>query len=51
MSDYNFYNFSIKESNLLKVLNDARDAGYNPMIIINGMYYTIEFDNKTKKPD
>lgn len=41
MSDYNLYDFSIKESELIKAIQAARKAGFEPLIVINGMYYNI----------
>lgn len=49
MSDYNLYDFSIKESELIKAIQAARKAGYNPLIVINGMYYDIVPDKDENK--
>lgn len=48
MSDYNLYNFTIKEKDLLRVLHDAENCGYRPMVIINGMYYELKLESKEK---
>lgn len=48
MSDYNLYDFTIKEQNVMNTLKNAHGDGYEPMIIINGMYYTIKFEQEGK---
>lgn len=45
MSDYNQYDFTIREEDLLRVLKDAAAHGYEPMVIINGMYYNVKLKN------
>lgn len=44
MSDYNQFNFTIKESDLLRVLRDAAAHGCQPLVLINGMYYNLDLD-------
>ena len=50
MSDYNLYDFTIREADLLRVLKDAAAHGCKPMVIINGMYYNLELDNIHSAP-
>ena len=45
MSDYNQYNFTIKEKNLLQFLKDAAALGCEPLVVVNGMYYNLELEN------
>ena len=42
MQDFNRYNYTIKESDLLRVLKDAAAHGCKPTIIINGEFYDVE---------
>lgn len=44
MSDYNNYDFTIKEADLLRVLHDAAAHGCQPLVIINGMFYNLELE-------
>ena len=44
MSDYNQFNFTIKEKDLLRVLKDAAAHGYQPLVLINGMYYNLDLE-------
>lgn len=44
MSDYNLYSFTIKEEDLLRVLHDAKDHGYNAYVLINGMHYAVKLE-------
>ena len=44
MQDFNRYNYTIKESDLLRVLKDAGAHGYKPTVIINGEFYDVELD-------
>lgn len=44
MSDYNRYDFTIREADLLQVLHDAAAHGCRPMVIINGEFYDVELD-------
>lgn len=44
MSDYNRYDFTIREADLLRVLKDAAAHGYKPTVIINGEFYDVELD-------
>lgn len=50
MSDYNFYSFDVKLSDVLHTLKEAHDFGCSTMLLINGLYYTVNFeeDSKTK---
>lgn len=50
MSDYNRYSFTVKEEDILRVLHDAASAGVQPMLYINGMFYTVELKN-VQAPD
>ena len=45
MSDYNLFNFTLREADVLRVLRDAATNGYRPLIMINGMFYNVELDN------
>lgn len=45
MSDYNNYDFTIEEKDLLRVLHDAAAHGYQPTVIINGMYYDLKLES------
>lgn len=51
MSDYNQYNFTIKEADLLRVLHDAARAGCRASVVINGMFYDVELDDQGDKID
>ena len=44
MQDFNRYNYTIKESDLLRVLKDAAAHGCKPIVIINGEFYDVELD-------
>lgn len=44
MSDYNRYDFTIREADLLRVLKDAAAHGCKPMVIINGEFYDVKLD-------
>lgn len=44
MSDYNRYDFTIKEADLLRVLHDAAAHGYQSLVVINGMYYNLKLE-------
>lgn len=50
MSDYNSYDFTIRESDLLQVLRGAASHGYQPLVMINGMYYNIALENIPSAP-
>lgn len=50
MSDYNSYDFTIREADLLRVLKDAASHGYKPMVVINGMYYDLRLENIPSAP-
>ena len=43
------YTFTEKE--LLAKLREAHQAGYEPLIIINGEYYEIQWDNTKGEGD
>lgn len=47
MSDYNQFDFTIKEEDLLRVLHDAAAHGFQPLVVINGMYYNLKLKNIT----
>lgn len=44
MSDYNQYDFTIKEEDLLRVLHDAAAHGCQPLVVINGMFYNLKLE-------
>lgn len=44
MQDFNRYNFTINENELVRVLKDAQKNGYPPLVIINGEYYNVQFN-------
>ena len=46
MSDYNLYNFTIKEQDLIRVLHEAAKHGCKPLVLINGMYYNLELEQE-----
>lgn len=50
VSDYNLYDFTIREADLLRVLKDAAAHGCKPMVIINGMFYNLELDKIPSAP-
>lgn len=47
MSDYNLFPgaFTVKEADIIDVLKSAIAAGLDPMLYINGMYYSVQIDN------
>jgi len=45
MSDYNRYDFTIKESDLLRVMREAAAGGLAPMVYINGMFYNVQLED------
>ena len=45
MNDYNLYDFTVKEADILQVLKDAIAAGITPLLYINGLYYNVQIDN------
>lgn len=49
MSDYNMYDFTIKETDLIATLHKAAECGCKPLVIINGMYYNIELKESDSK--
>ena len=51
MPDYNNYDFTIKEADLLRVLRDAASHGCRPSVVINGMFYDVELDDQDDKID
>lgn len=44
MSDYNHFDFTIKEEDLLRVLHDAAAHGCQPLLVINGMFYNLKLE-------
>lgn len=46
MQDFNRYNYTIKEADLLRVLRDAAAHGCKPTVIINGEFYDVELDTE-----
>lgn len=50
MSDYNLYNFTIREADLLRVLHEAAANGCHPMVWINGMFYNLELESVPSAP-
>ena len=50
MSDYNKYDFTIREADLLRVLHDAARHGCKPLVLINGMYYNLDLDLAQSAP-
>ena len=44
MQDFTMYDYTIKENKLLETLKEMHVHGYEPMIIINGEYYDIEWE-------
>ena len=47
MSDYNF-DMSINEDRLLDAIRDAKKYGLEPLVYINGLYYTVNMKNAEK---
>lgn len=41
MSDYNNFDMSINEDRLLDAIREAKKYGLEPLVMINGLYYTI----------
>lgn len=50
MSDYNRYDFTIKESDILRVMREAAAGGYAPMVYINGMFYNVQLEGIPSSP-
>ena len=50
MSDYNRYDFTIKESDLLRVIREAAAGGLAPMVYINGMFYNVQLEDIPSSP-
>ena len=46
MSDYNDYKMSIDENRLLDAIREAKKYGLEPLVMINGLYYTINMKEK-----
>ena len=47
MGDYKLFPaeaWTIKEKDLIRVLHDAANHGYKPLVMINGMYYNLELE-------
>ena len=51
MSDYNLYNFTIEEKDIIRVLHDAASCGCTPLILINGMYYNVKLEPDAREKD
>ena len=51
MSDYNLYDFTIREADLLRVLKDAASHGYQPLVMINGEFYNLELETPAASAD
>lgn len=52
MQDFRIYNYSFDTVNqLLKAIKDCKDFGSEPLIILNGEYYSLskEFYNEIRK--
>ena len=49
MQDFESYNYTIKLSEIEKVIRKAIDFGVEPLIIINGEYYDIDPEKEDKK--
>lgn len=43
--------YTLKEKDLLKKLKEAHEAGYEPLIQINGSFYDIEWKEKEVRHD
>lgn len=41
MSDYNNFDMCIDEDRLLDAIREAKKYGLEPLVMINGLYYTI----------
>lgn len=46
MSEYNDYNMTIDEDRLLDAIREAKKYGLEPLVMINGLYYTINMKEK-----
>ena len=44
MQDFQRYDYTIREDDILRVLRDAAAHGYTPTVIINGEFYDVELD-------
>lgn len=44
MQDFQRYDYTIREADLLRVLRDAAAHGCKPTVIINGEFYDVELD-------
>ena len=50
MDTYQKYDHTISEESLLQVLRGAASHGYQPLVMINGMYYNIALENIPSAP-
>lgn len=48
MTDYNMYDFTVKEKDLIRVLHLAKNSGNDPLLLINGMYYDLELEQEAE---
>lgn len=46
MSDYNNFDMTINEDRLLDAIREAKKYGLEPLVYINGLYYTINMKEK-----
>ena len=46
MNDYSLYDFSIAEKDLLNTLKEAKQHGFNALVVINGCYYNVIFEDE-----
>ena len=46
MSDYNLYSFEVEETDVLHALRSGAAAGVSAMLYINGMYYSVKFNQE-----
>lgn len=44
MQDFQRYDYTIREADLLRVLRDAAAHGCKPTVIINGEFYNVDLD-------
>ena len=51
MSDYNNFDMSINEDRLLDAIREAKNYGLEPLVYINGLYYTINMKNAEKEAE
>lgn len=48
MQNFERYNFTLRENDIVRVMKDAQKNGYSPLVIINGEYYNVEFESEDK---